>query len=145
MNVVLVVLLAIAAEPLDTLQSWVVELFANVRKGPQIKPQFTVEGTIWKACKLFRLEAVKDVHILDLTWTMPCLHQEYLKKSEDYLAHLLGHGKICHCIRYRNCTHVYLCFFMCAEERNVDPGSHFSNVTVVTSDDLLCKPSHHYF
>ncbi|KAH9716778.1 nardilysin-like [Citrus sinensis] len=91
MNVVLVVLLAIAAEPLDTLQSWVVELFANIRKGTQIKPQFTVEGTIWKAGKLFRLEAVKDVHILDLTWTMPCLHQEYLKKSEDYLAHLLGH------------------------------------------------------
>ncbi|KAH9716767.1 nardilysin-like [Citrus sinensis] len=116
MNVVLVVLLAIAAEPLDTLQSWVVELFANIRKGTQIKPQFTVEGTIWKAGKLFRLEAVKDVHILDLTWTMPCLHQEYLKKSEDYLAHLLGH-----------------------EERNVDPGSHFSNITVVTSDDLLCR------
>ncbi|KAH9668344.1 nardilysin-like [Citrus sinensis] len=108
--------LAVDSEPLDTLQSWVVELFANVRKGPQIKPQFTVEGTIWKACKLFRLEAVKDVHILDLTWTLPCLHQEYLKKSEDYLAHLLGH-----------------------EERNVDPGSHFSNVTVVTSDDLLCR------
>ncbi|KAH9668337.1 nardilysin-like [Citrus sinensis] len=84
-------LVVIGGEPLDTLQSWVVELFANVRKGPQIKPQFTVEGTIWKACKLFRLEAVKDVHILDLTWTLPCLHQEYLKKSEDYLAHLLGH------------------------------------------------------
>ncbi|KAH9716769.1 nardilysin-like [Citrus sinensis] len=84
-------LVVIGGEPLDTLQSWVVELFANIRKGTQIKPQFTVEGTIWKAGKLFRLEAVKDVHILDLTWTMPCLHQEYLKKSEDYLAHLLGH------------------------------------------------------
>ncbi|KAL9462608.1 hypothetical protein AB3S75_000582 [Citrus x aurantiifolia] len=84
-------LVVIGGEPLDTLQSWVMELFANVRKGPQIKPQFTVEGTIWKAGKLFRLEAVKDVHVLDLTWTLPCLHQEYLKKSEDYLAHLLGH------------------------------------------------------
>lgn len=84
-------LVVIGGEPLDTLQSWVVELFGNVRKGPQIKPQFTVDGTIWKAGKLFRLEAVKDVHILDLTWTLPCLHQEYLKKSEDYLAHLLGH------------------------------------------------------
>ncbi|KAJ4719217.1 Insulin-degrading enzyme [Melia azedarach] len=84
-------LVVIGGERLDTLQSWVVELFANVRKGPQIKPEFTVEGPIWKAGKLYRLEAVKDVHILDLTWTLPCLHQEYLKKSEDYLAHLLGH------------------------------------------------------
>jgi nardilysin len=53
-----------------------------------------VEGPIWKAGLLYRLEAVKDVNILDLTWTLPCLHQDYLKKSEDYLAHLLGHGKI---------------------------------------------------
>jgi len=82
------------AEPLDVLESWVTELFAKVRKGPQTKPKFQVEGPIWKAGLLYRLEAVKDVNILDLTWTLPCLHQDYLKKSEDYLAHLLGHGKI---------------------------------------------------
>lgn len=69
------------------------ELFSNVRKGPQVKPEFRVEAPIWTAGKLYRLEAVKDVHILDLTWTLPCLRQDYLKKSEDYLAHLLGHGK----------------------------------------------------
>ena len=82
------------AEPLDVLESWVTELFTKVRKGPQTKPKFQVEGPIWKAGLLYRLEAVKDVNILDLTWTLPCLHQDYLKKSEDYLAHLLGHGKI---------------------------------------------------
>ncbi|KAL5757085.1 hypothetical protein ACOSQ2_021831 [Xanthoceras sorbifolium] len=84
-------LVVIGGEPLDTLESWVVELFSNIRKGPNIKPEFSVEGPIWKAGKLYRLEAVKDVHILDLTWTLPCLRQNYLKKSEDYLAHLLGH------------------------------------------------------
>lgn len=85
---------AIVAEPLDILESWVVELFANVQKGPGVKPEFSVKEPIWKAGKLYRLEAVKDVHILDLTWTLPCLRQDYLKKSEDYLAHLMGHGKI---------------------------------------------------
>ncbi|KAJ6361050.1 hypothetical protein OIU77_004976 [Salix suchowensis] len=84
-------LVVIGGEPLDVLESWVTELFAKVRKGPQTKPKFQVEGPIWKAGLLYRLEAVKDVNILNLTWTLPCLHQDYLKKSEDYLSHLLGH------------------------------------------------------
>lgn len=48
---------------------------------------------IWKAGKMYRLEAVKDVHILDISWTLPCLRKDYLKKSEDYISHLIGHGK----------------------------------------------------
>ncbi|KAG4923560.1 hypothetical protein AAZX31_18G052800 [Glycine max] len=83
-------LVVIGGESLDVLESWVVELFGAVKKG-QANPVFTVEGPIWKSGKVYRLEAVKDVHILDLSWTLPCLHQEYLKKPEDYLAHLLGH------------------------------------------------------
>lgn len=84
-------LVVIGGESLDVLESWVVELFGAVKKGPQVNPKFTVEGPIWKSGKIYRVEAVKDVHILDLSWTLPCLHQEYLKKPEDYLAHLLGH------------------------------------------------------
>ncbi|GAV58620.1 Peptidase_M16 domain-containing protein/Peptidase_M16_C domain-containing protein [Cephalotus follicularis] len=84
-------LVVIGGESLDLLESWVTELFGSVRKGPQVQPEFRVEGPIWKAGKLYRLEAVEDVHILNLKWTLPCLRQEYLKKSEDYLAHLLGH------------------------------------------------------
>ncbi|KAJ4834406.1 hypothetical protein Tsubulata_007349 [Turnera subulata] len=84
-------LVVIGGEPLDVLESWVTELFSDVRKGPHTIPKFQVAGPIWETGKLYRLEAVKDVHILDLTWTLPCLRQEYLKKSEDYLAHLLGH------------------------------------------------------
>ncbi|XVE58917.1 hypothetical protein DITRI_Ditri05aG0001400 [Diplodiscus trichospermus] len=84
-------LVVIGGEPLDVLQQWVVELFSAVREGSQGKPEFKVEGPVWKAGKLYRLEAVKDVHILELRWTLPCLLQEYLKKPEDYLAHLLGH------------------------------------------------------
>ncbi|XP_028768838.1 LOW QUALITY PROTEIN: nardilysin-like [Neltuma alba] len=84
-------LAVIGGESLDVLESWVVELFGAVKKGHQAKPEFKVEGPVWKAGKIYWLEAVKDVHILDLSWTLPCLHQEYLKKPEDYLAHLLGH------------------------------------------------------
>ncbi|XP_022732672.1 nardilysin-like isoform X2 [Durio zibethinus] len=84
-------LVVIGGEPLDVLQQWVVELFSDVRQGSQGKPEFKVEGPVWRAGKLYRLEAVKDVHILELRWTLPCLLQGYLKKPEDYLAHLLGH------------------------------------------------------
>lgn len=84
-------LVVIGGESLDVLESWVVELFGAVRKGPQVNPKFTAEGPIWKSGKIYRLEAVKDVHILELSWTLPCLHQEYLKKPEVYIGHVLGH------------------------------------------------------
>lgn len=47
---------------------------------------------IWTPGKLYRIEAVKDIHMLDVSWTLPSLRKDYMKKSEDYLAHLLGHG-----------------------------------------------------
>ncbi|XP_012441661.1 nardilysin-like isoform X1 [Gossypium raimondii] len=84
-------LVVIGGESLDVLQHWVVELFSDVRQGSQGKPEFKVEGPVWRAGKLYRLEAVKDVHILELRWALPCLLQAYLQKPEDYLAHLLGH------------------------------------------------------
>jgi len=86
-------LCVIAAELLDTLESWVLELFSNVKAGPLSRREIKDEGPIWHVGKLYRLEAVKDVHILELSWKLPCLRKDYLKKSEDYLAHLIGHGK----------------------------------------------------
>ncbi|KAL6967811.1 nardilysin [Sarracenia purpurea var. burkii] len=84
-------LVVIGGEALDVLESWVLELFNSVKKGPPLKQEARTEVPIWKAGKLYRLEAVKDVHILNLSWTLPCLRKDYLKKSEDYLAHLIGH------------------------------------------------------
>ncbi|XP_056165703.1 nardilysin-like isoform X2 [Syzygium oleosum] len=84
-------LVVIGGEPLDVLESWVVELFGKIKKGPPVQFEYGKERAIWKAGKIYWLEAVKDVHVLDLTWTLPCLRQHYSKKSEDYLAHLLGH------------------------------------------------------
>ncbi|CAK9143283.1 unnamed protein product [Ilex paraguariensis] len=80
-----------AAETLEVLESWVLELFSDVKKGSAVMPEARLEAPIWKAGKLYRLGAVKDVHILDLSWTLPSLRKDYLKKSEDYLAHLIGH------------------------------------------------------
>lgn len=82
------------AEPLDELESWVVELFSSVKKGLQVKQEIGVDIPIWKSGKLYRLEAVKDVHVLDLSWTLPSLRKDYMKKSEEYLSHLLGHGTL---------------------------------------------------
>lgn len=82
------------AETLDVLESWVLKLFSKVTKGPLSNQEASLGAPIWKACKLYRLEAVKDVHMLDLSWTLPCLRKDYMKKSEDYLAHLIGHGNI---------------------------------------------------
>ncbi|CAG7900169.1 unnamed protein product [Brassica rapa] len=84
-------LVVIGGESLDTLESWVVELFGEVKNGSKIMPTLEAKGPIWEGGKLYRLEAVKDVHTLDLTWTLPPLRHAYVKKPEDYLAHLLGH------------------------------------------------------
>lgn len=82
------------AESLDVLESWVVELFGKVKGRARALPGWGMVLPIWNAGKVYHLEAVKDVHVLDLLWTLPCLRQEYLKKPEDYLAHLLGHGNL---------------------------------------------------
>ncbi|XP_056847998.1 nardilysin-like isoform X2 [Raphanus sativus] len=84
-------LVVIGGESLDVLESWVVELFGDVKNGSKIRPTLEAKGPIWEGGKLYRLEAVKDVHTLDLTWTLPPLRHAYVKKPEDYLAHLLGH------------------------------------------------------
>lgn len=63
--------------------------------------------SIWRTGKLYWLEAVKDVHVLDLSWILPSLRKDYMKKAEDYLAHLLGHGKMVFC-----CLPYYGWFFL---------------------------------
>lgn len=70
-----------------------VELFSSVKIGHRLVASPEKIVPIWNSSKLFRLAAVKDIHVLKLSWTLPCLHKDYLKKPEDYLAHLLGHGE----------------------------------------------------
>jgi hypothetical protein len=69
------------------------ELFSKVKASPLLDMTPKTDMPFWKSGKLYKLEAVRYVHSLFLPWTLPCLHKEYMKKPEDYLAHLLGHGK----------------------------------------------------
>ncbi|CAL4939261.1 unnamed protein product [Urochloa decumbens] len=84
-------LVIIGGEPLDVLEGWTMELFSKVKTGPLLDMAPKTDMPFWKSGKLYKLEAVRDVHSLFLSWTLPCLHKEYMKKPEDYLAHLLGH------------------------------------------------------
>ncbi|KAL3653227.1 hypothetical protein CASFOL_002908 [Castilleja foliolosa] len=83
-------LVVIGGESLEVLESLVLELFSSVKEGLLIKPETGPDVPIWKTGKVYWLEAVKDVHVLELSWTLPSLRKDYLKKAEDYLAHLLG-------------------------------------------------------
>ncbi|XP_057416399.1 nardilysin-like [Lotus japonicus] len=97
-------LVVIGGESLNVLESWVVELFSTVKNGPQVNPEFIVEGPMWKSGKVYRLEAVKDINILSLAWTLPSLDQDYLEKPDDYLAYLLrneGRGSLIFFLRAR--------------------------------------------
>lgn len=84
-------LAVIGGESLDTLEEWVVEMFGNVREGGLEKLNFYKEGPIWEPGRIFWVQAVRDLHALKVTWPLPCLDKEYLKKPEDYLSHLIGH------------------------------------------------------
>jgi nardilysin len=41
---------------------------------------------------MYRVESVRDQHLLAMTWPLPCLQADYLKKPQDYISHLVGHG-----------------------------------------------------
>ncbi|KAL8129849.1 hypothetical protein V2J09_019004 [Rumex salicifolius] len=84
-------LVVIGGESLDVLEDWVLELFSDIKLGRPVQTKASSGSPIWNAGKIYRLEAVKDVNILDLSWKLPCLQKEYKKKPEDYLAHLIGH------------------------------------------------------
>nr|XP_011461376.1 PREDICTED: nardilysin-like isoform X2 [Fragaria vesca subsp. vesca] len=74
---------------LDVLEKWILEVYGDVKTGPHVNLEFKAEGPIWKAGKVYRLDADQDVHILQLSWTLPCLGQHYCKGPEFYVHHLL--------------------------------------------------------
>lgn len=85
-------LLILSAESLETLKEWAVELFGEVKEGGNDKKSPTWSGPIWEKGKFYRVESVKDQHLLSLMWPLPCLEAAYLKKPQDYISHLVGHG-----------------------------------------------------
>nr|XP_043635992.1 nardilysin-like [Erigeron canadensis] len=84
-------LVIIGGESLDVLESWVLELFSKVKASNSSTSEVRSALPVWSAGKIYRLEAVNDVHFLKLSWILPCLRKDYLMKPENYLAHLIGH------------------------------------------------------
>nr|GMC47314.1 nardilysin-like isoform X1 [Ipomoea batatas]GMD09348.1 nardilysin-like isoform X1 [Ipomoea batatas] len=61
---------------------------------PELLVRGRLETPIWKAGKLYWLEADRQLKMfISFLWTLPSLRKDYLRKDEDSLAHLLGHGK----------------------------------------------------
>jgi nardilysin len=81
-------------EPLDTLKAWVMESFEKVKEGGLTPLKFPWDGPVWEPGSFYWVESVKDQHLLALTWPFPCLEAAYLKKPQDYISHLVGHGKL---------------------------------------------------
>ncbi|KAL2651160.1 hypothetical protein R1flu_019288 [Riccia fluitans] len=81
----------LGGESLETMKDWVVELFGEVQAGGNDKLSVTWQGPIWEKGKFYRVESVKDQHLLSLIWPLPCLESAYLKKPQDYISHLVGH------------------------------------------------------
>ena len=51
-----------------------------------------------------RVPAVRDVHVMTLTWCLPSLLHKYKTKPDDYLGHLIGHearGSILYLLKQR--------------------------------------------
>ncbi|KAG0572112.1 hypothetical protein KC19_VG069600 [Ceratodon purpureus] len=83
-------LTVLGGEPLETLKTWVTESFGKVKEGGEAL-KFPWDGPVWEPGSLYRVESVKDQHLIALTWPFPCLEAAYLKKPQDYISHLIGH------------------------------------------------------
>ncbi len=80
------------AEPLDTLKQWAIELFGKVSEGGEARLPFSWDDPVWESGRMYRVESVRDQHLLAMTWPLPCLQADYLTKPQDYISHLVGHG-----------------------------------------------------
>eukprot|EP00850_Spirogloea_muscicola_P015894 SM000125S26099 [mRNA] locus=s125:384142:392192:+ [translate_table: standard] len=86
-------LAVIGGEPLDVLEAWVRELFGDVKGPGGPRPLLSLGACppLWEAGKLYRVDSVKDQHLLALAWPLPCLDWAYTRKPADYISHLVGH------------------------------------------------------
>ncbi|CAG8782773.1 45453_t:CDS:10 [Gigaspora margarita] len=81
------------AEPLDTLNQWVVEKFSNVKNKsvpiPVPKDHYPITEKELGNC--ISLKPVKDNHGLEITFPFPDQEPLYYTKPGRYLGHLIGH------------------------------------------------------
>ncbi|XP_017752516.1 PREDICTED: nardilysin-like isoform X2 [Eufriesea mexicana] len=89
--------LAIQARlPLDVLEDYVVQCFANVPNNnlpPDDFTQFKGADSFNTSCfrKIYKIKPIKDVCQVKLTWSMPPLHDLYKSKPHQYLSWIIGY------------------------------------------------------
>mmetsp|Transcript_29851 Transcript_29851/g.97207 ORF Transcript_29851/g.97207 Transcript_29851/m.97207 type:complete len:1027 (-) Transcript_29851:78-3158(-) len=89
-------LVVLGAEPLDELESWVSELFANVRTGGGSPPRFDSAGPPFlkgdsETLPLYRVRSVREKNQLTISYTISCFEKHYRTKPEEQVSHLFGH------------------------------------------------------
>lgn len=85
-----------AALPLDLLEEYVIECFANVPNINLPPDDFTpfkgVESFDTPSFRrIYKIKPVKDVCQVDLTWAMPPLHDLYKSKPHQYVSWIIGY------------------------------------------------------
>eukprot|EP00890_Picochlorum_soloecismus_P003708 jgi/Picsp_1/4338/NSC_01845-R1_insulin-degrading enzyme-like len=86
-------LVVIAGEEVATLESWISELFSLVPRGNDLPLKFDAYGFPFEEeFTMSIIPSVCDEHKIGILFQLPSsLQKEYLKKSEDYVSHLVGH------------------------------------------------------
>ncbi|MWJ27402.1 peptidase M16 [Halomonas sp. ZH2S] len=85
-------LAVVAPQPLDTLESWVVERFADISdrglEAPVIEEPLATEGTLPSYAEM---QSLRDDHEARFSFPIPDPINDYQHKPADLVAHLLGH------------------------------------------------------
>ncbi|MBN3491637.1 insulinase family protein [Vibrio neptunius] len=88
----LMTLTAMGPQPLDEIESWIIEKFSAIPThnlaGKTIDVPYVDEHS---TRILVNVEPVKEIRKLILTFPMPCMDQYYRQKPLSYFAHLLGY------------------------------------------------------
>lgn len=84
----------LGAEPLDTLELWVRELFGPVKGGGGPRPSIAGAGFpfgVGQPPVLYRIPAVREMHCVTVSFQLPPMDELYDSRPAGYVSHLIGH------------------------------------------------------
>ncbi|XP_067893239.1 nardilysin-like isoform X1 [Heterodontus francisci] len=127
-------------ETLDTLETWVKEIFSQIPNNGLPKPDFSDVRDPFDTSafnKLYRVVPVKKVHSLNITWALPPQKQYYRIKPLHYISWLIGHegkGSILSLLRTKCLA---LALFGGNGETGFEQNSTYSvfNISITLTDD----------
>ncbi|GMH33878.1 hypothetical protein BSKO_01712 [Bryopsis sp. KO-2023] len=84
-------LVVLGGESLETLETWVKEMFEAVPRGIGPMVDRADAGYPFEGQKMYIVPSVKDQHRIGVSFQLPNIGKLYKKKAEDYVSHLVGH------------------------------------------------------